>query len=54
MILADIRRNANASIQCPVQPGDYVVDQTVELPAEIPKGEYGDGQARKQGGDGAS
>lgn len=25
-------------MQCPVKEGQYTVDQTVELPAEIPKG----------------
>ena len=32
------RRKANASIACPVQPGPYTVEQTVQLPKEIPKG----------------
>lgn len=32
------RRKANASIQCPVQRGDYVIEQTVSLPKEIPPG----------------
>lgn len=31
-------RNANATIQCPVEPGDYTVVQTVSLPKEIPPG----------------
>lgn len=34
------RRKANASIQCPIEKGDYVVKQTVELPKEIPQGEF--------------
>ncbi|KAJ7513050.1 hypothetical protein B0H11DRAFT_1898289 [Mycena galericulata] len=29
-------RKANASVTCPVQPGDYEVIQTVALPKEIP------------------
>ena len=33
------RRNANASVQCPVQPGEYTLQQTVALPKEIPQGE---------------
>lgn len=33
-----IRSNANATLQCPVQPGDYTIVQTVDLPREIPKG----------------
>jgi hypothetical protein len=32
-------RNANTSVQCPVKPGDKIVEQTVALPKEIPKGE---------------
>ena len=34
------RRNANASVTCPVEQGDYVVTQTVTLPKEIPQGMY--------------
>ncbi|KIK71085.1 hypothetical protein GYMLUDRAFT_235459 [Collybiopsis luxurians FD-317 M1] len=33
-------RNANASIQCPVEEGDYVVEQTVDLPKEIPPAKF--------------
>lgn len=33
-----IRRKANATVQCPVNKGDYVVEQTVSLPKEIPPG----------------
>lgn len=33
-------RNANASVQCPVQPGQYTVVQTVALPEEIPKAKF--------------
>lgn len=32
--------NANATVQCPVAPGSYEVVQSVELPKEIPHGEY--------------
>lgn len=32
-------KDANATVQCPVEPGTYKVAQTVELPKEIPKGE---------------
>lgn len=32
------RRNANASIQCPIEKGDYTVVQEVALPKEIPQG----------------
>ena len=31
-------RNGNATLQCPVKPGDYDITQTVDLPPEIPKG----------------
>jgi hypothetical protein len=33
-------RNANATVQCPVEKGPYTVSQTVELPNEIPRGVY--------------
>lgn len=33
-------RNANASVQCPVEKGQYVVEQTVDLPKEIPPGSF--------------
>ncbi|KAH7883673.1 ML domain-containing protein [Phlebopus sp. FC_14] len=33
-------RAANASIQCPVQKGDYLVSQTVALPKEIPQAKF--------------
>ncbi|KAF8198922.1 ML domain-containing protein [Pholiota molesta] len=33
-------RNANASVQCPVEKGTYVVKQTVALPKEIPKAKF--------------
>lgn len=32
------RHNANTSVQCPVAPGLYEVQQTVSLPKEIPPG----------------
>lgn len=31
-------RNANSSVQCPVQPGPYEVQHTVALPKEVPRG----------------
>ncbi|KAG6381244.1 hypothetical protein JVT61DRAFT_5648 [Boletus reticuloceps] len=33
-------RNANATVQCPVQEGDYEVSQTVALPGEIPPAKF--------------
>ncbi|OAX42400.1 hypothetical protein K503DRAFT_847858 [Rhizopogon vinicolor AM-OR11-026] len=33
-------RGANASIQCPVEEGEYTVVQTVALPKEIPKAKF--------------
>ncbi|PVF94518.1 hypothetical protein CPB86DRAFT_713134 [Serendipita vermifera] len=33
-------RNANATIQCPVEPGDYTLVQKVALPKEIPPGKF--------------
>ncbi|PPQ88662.1 hypothetical protein CVT25_010238 [Psilocybe cyanescens] len=33
-------RNANATIQCPVETGPYTVVQTVALPKEIPKAKF--------------
>ncbi|CCA74493.1 related to phosphatidylglycerol/phosphatidylinositol transfer protein [Serendipita indica DSM 11827] len=33
-------RNANATIQCPVEPGEYTVVQTVSLPKEIPPAKF--------------
>ncbi|CAE6391706.1 unnamed protein product [Rhizoctonia solani] len=33
-------RNANATIQCPVQKGDHEVVQTVALPREIPRAKF--------------
>ena len=37
-----IRRNANATVQCPVEKGDYTIVQTADLPKEIPPGESTD------------
>lgn len=34
----DHSQKANATVQCPVERGDYVVTQTVDLPKEIPPG----------------
>ncbi|TRM66183.1 MD-2-related lipid-recognition domain-containing protein, partial [Schizophyllum amplum] len=33
-------RNANATVQCPVEKGPYTVVQTVDLPKEIPKAKF--------------
>ncbi|KAJ4486242.1 ML domain-containing protein [Lentinula aciculospora] len=33
-------RNANASVQCPVEKGQYIVEQTVDLPKEIPPAKF--------------
>jgi hypothetical protein len=33
-----LRRKNNATVQCPVEPGTYNVEQTVALPKEIPPG----------------
>ncbi|KAJ3568801.1 hypothetical protein NP233_g5481 [Leucocoprinus birnbaumii] len=38
--LCEEARNANASVQCPVAPGPYKVQQTVALPNEIPRAKY--------------
>jgi hypothetical protein len=32
--------NANASLTCPVKPGQYTLTQTVELPKEIPRAKF--------------
>lgn len=37
-LLRSLRRNANASVQCPIEEGKYEVEQTVALPREIPRG----------------
>ncbi|KAG8683322.1 Phosphatidylglycerol/phosphatidylinositol transfer protein [Ceratobasidium sp. 395] len=33
-------RNNNVTVQCPVEPGEYVVMQTVTLPKETPKAKF--------------
>jgi len=33
-------RNANATLQCPVKPGEYEITQSVDLPSEIPKAKF--------------
>ncbi|KAJ3935342.1 MAG: ML domain-containing protein [Lentinula lateritia] len=33
-------RSANASVQCPVEKGQYIVEQTVDLPKEIPPAKF--------------
>jgi len=33
-------RDADASIQCPVEPGEYEVEQTVALPEQVPKAKF--------------
>lgn len=33
------RRNAETDVQCPVEPGDYTIEQVAALPKEIPPGE---------------
>ncbi|KAN0125165.1 ML domain containing protein [Russula decolorans] len=33
-------RNAETDVQCPVEKGHYVVEQTVALPKEIPKAKF--------------
>jgi len=38
--LCEEARKANASVQCPVQKGNYLVEQTVSLPKEIPPGKF--------------
>lgn len=32
--------NANATLTCPVEPGTYTLEQTVELPKEIPRAKF--------------
>ena len=31
---------ANATVQCPIEKGSYVIEQTVTLPKEIPAGAF--------------
>lgn len=39
LTLSYLRRNANTTVQCPVQEGNYEVVHTVALPKEIPQGQ---------------
>jgi len=38
--ICDEAEKANATVQCPVEPGDYEVIQTVALPKEIPPAKF--------------
>jgi len=38
-ICEELRTN-NATLQCPVEPGEYDIVQTVDLPREIPKAKF--------------
>ncbi|KAF9056247.1 MD-2-related lipid-recognition domain-containing protein [Panaeolus papilionaceus] len=38
--LCEEARNANASIQCPIEPGKYTVEHTVALPKEVPRAKF--------------
>ncbi|EIM92953.1 uncharacterized protein STEHIDRAFT_117878 [Stereum hirsutum FP-91666 SS1] len=38
--LCEEARNAETSVQCPVEPGSYTVEQTVALPAQIPQAKF--------------
>jgi len=38
--LCEEARNANTTVQCPVEEGSYEVTQTVALPKEIPKAKF--------------
>lgn len=38
--LCEQLRNANATLQCPVEPGQHSIIHTVELPREIPRARY--------------
>ncbi|KAG1801542.1 ML domain-containing protein [Suillus plorans] len=38
--VCDEARNANATIQCPVEEGSYTVVETVALPKEIPQAKF--------------
>merc|ERR1712000_323488 len=31
---------ANATLQCPIQPGEYTIEQSVDLPREIPRAKF--------------
>ncbi|KAH9082083.1 hypothetical protein EDB83DRAFT_2310327 [Lactarius deliciosus] len=38
--LCDEARNANTTVQCPIEKGNYEVEQTVALPKEIPQAKF--------------
>ncbi|KIJ38436.1 hypothetical protein M422DRAFT_176542, partial [Sphaerobolus stellatus SS14] len=38
--LCEEARGANVTVQCPVEPGTYTIEQTVALPKEIPKAKF--------------
>ncbi|PPR00490.1 hypothetical protein CVT24_005550 [Panaeolus cyanescens] len=38
--LCEEARKANATIQCPIEPGQYTVTQTVALPKEVPRAKF--------------
>ncbi|KAJ7600658.1 ML domain-containing protein [Mycena floridula] len=38
--LCEEGRNANTTVQCPVERGEYTVSSTVDLPKEIPKAKF--------------
>ncbi|KAH9022959.1 ML domain-containing protein [Lactarius pseudohatsudake] len=38
--LCEEARNANATVQCPIEKGNYEVEQTVALPKEIPRAKF--------------
>ncbi|EJC98807.1 uncharacterized protein FOMMEDRAFT_143165 [Fomitiporia mediterranea MF3/22] len=38
--LCEEARNAQTDVQCPVNEGDYVVEQTVALPKEVPRAKF--------------
>ncbi|TFL03557.1 ML domain-containing protein [Pterulicium gracile] len=38
--LCEEARKANATVQCPIKPGQYEVIQSVDLPKEIPKAKF--------------
>jgi len=38
--LCEEAEKANLTVSCPVQPGQYVIEQTVMLPSQIPKAKF--------------
>ncbi|KAH9175352.1 ML domain-containing protein [Lactarius sanguifluus] len=38
--LCEEARNANTTVQCPIEKGNYEVEQTVALPKEIPQAKF--------------